>query len=210
MTFYPFLLMEQLADNSLPNPWTGETGQPPLPWRGRITLNKAPGQPGSTDRTAAAAAEVANFFGSVQPAHFAIVGEAVAYSGPVEWSYRRFILHYAHLCKAAGGVAAFCVGSEMRGLSQIRAAGDSFPTVAALRQLASEVRAILGAETKISYAADWSEYFGYHIEDNVYFHLDPLWADPAIDFIGIDNCLSSVLLSFTRSNHGPQVPVFRS
>lgn len=187
VTFYPFLLMEQLADNTLPNPWTGETGQPPLPWRGRITLDKAPGQPGSTDSTAAAAGEVASFFGSVLPAHFAIVGEAVVYSGPVEWSYRRFILHYAHLCKAAGGVAAFCIGSEMRGLSQIRAAGDSFPTVQALRQLAGEVRAILGVQSKISYAADWSEYFGYHIEDNVYFHLDPLWADPAIDFIGIDN-----------------------
>ena len=23
--------------------------------------------------------------------------------------------------------------------------------------------------------------------DDVYFHLDPLWASPAIDFIGIDN-----------------------
>jgi len=187
VTFYPFLLMEQLADNTLPNPWTDESGQPPLPWRGRITLNKAPGQPGSSDRTAAAAVEVASFFGTVESAHFAIVGETVIYTGPVEWSYRRFILHYAHLCKAAGGVAAFCIGSEMRALTQVRAAGDSFPTVTALRQLASEVRAILGGQTKISYAADWSEYFGYHVGDNVYFHLDPLWADPAIDFIGIDN-----------------------
>ena len=49
------------------------------------------------------------------------------------------------------------------------------------------MKAILGPATKITYAADWSEYFGYHTEDNLYFHLDPLWADPAIDFIGIDN-----------------------
>ena len=49
------------------------------------------------------------------------------------------------------------------------------------------MKAILGPQTKISYAADWSEYFGYHTEDHVYFNMDPLWADPAIDFIGIDN-----------------------
>ena len=48
----------------------------------------------------------------------------------------------------------------------------------------------LGAETKISYAADWSEYFGYQPQDgtgDVFFHLDPLWSHDEIDFIGIDN-----------------------
>jgi len=103
---------------------------------------------------------------------------------------RRFILHYAALCAAAGGVDAFCIGTEMRGLTQIRGAGHSFPAVAALRDLAAEVRALLGPDTKLSYAADWSEYFGYVPEDGEghrYFHLDPLWADPQIDFIGIDN-----------------------
>ena len=186
--FYPFVLMEQLAGNSLPDPWTGQTGQPVLPWRGRITLAKAPGQPASADRTAAASVEVAAFFGSAQPAHFSRDGEVVAYSGPPSWGYRRFILHYAHLCAAAGGVDAFCIGSEMRSLVQVRGAGDSFPAVAALRQLAAEVRTILGPSTKLSYAADWTEYFGYHdAAGNVYFHLDPLWSDPNIDFIGIDN-----------------------
>ena len=80
----------------------------------------------------------------------------VTYTGPAEWGYRRFILHYAHLCAAAGGVAAFCIGSELRALTQIRGAGDSFPSVAALQQLAAEVRAILPA-AKLTYAADWSE-----------------------------------------------------
>ena len=210
VTFYPFILMTQLAGNSLPDPWTGTAGQPVLPWRGRITLDAAPGQAGTTDRSAAAAVEVADFFGTAQHAHFSRSGDVVNYTGPTEWRYRRFILHCAHLCAAAGGVEAFCIGSEMRGLTQIRGAGDGFPAVVALRQLAADVRAILGPATKITYAADWSEYFGHHTDDNVYFHLDPLWADPNIDFIGIDNCLSSVLLSFTRPNHGPQVPVFRS
>ena len=185
--FYPFILMEPWRENGLPDPWTGAADQPVLPWRGRITLSVAPGRDGSPDRSAGAEAEVAAFLGTAQPADFALEGERVLYAGPAEWRYRRFILHYAHLCKAAGGVDAFCIGSEMVALTQIRGAGDSFPAVAALRQLAAEVRAILGPEVKLSYAADWSEYFGYHTGGNVYFHLDPLWADPNIDFIGIDN-----------------------
>lgn len=99
-------------------------------------------------------------------------------------------MHYAHLCAAAGGVEAFCIGSEMRSLTQIRDGANSFPTVVEMVRLAGDVRAILGPDCKIGYAADWSEYFGYHPQDgsgDVLFHLDPLWADDEIDFIGIDN-----------------------
>ncbi|MCB2124910.1 MAG: glycoside hydrolase/phage tail family protein [Rhodobacteraceae bacterium] len=188
VVFYPFILMEQKAGNGLADPWTGNPYQPVLPWRGRITLSVAPGRPGTPDRTSAATAEVAAFFGTAQASDFAVSGTTVSYTGPAEWSYRRFVLHYAHLCAAAGGVDAFCVGSEMRGLTQIRTTGDSFPAVAALRALAAEVRAILGPATKIGYAADWSEYFGYQTpEGDLRYHLDPLWADPEIDFVGIDN-----------------------
>lgn len=187
VTFYPFILMDQTEGNTLPDPWTGTTGQPKLPWRGRITTALAPGLPGSADRTAAASAEVAAFFGTASAADFSHTGGVVSYSGSNEWSYRRFILHNAALCAAAGGVDTFCIGSEMRGLTQIRAAGDSFPAVAALCQLAVEVRSLLGPACKLTYAADWSEYFGYHADGNVYFHLDPLWAHPQIDLIGIDN-----------------------
>ena len=187
VTFYPFILMDQVDGNSLPNPWTGENGQPKLPWRGRITTALAPGLPGSSDRSATAAAEVASFVGTVTAADFSLSGTSVVYSGPAEWSYRRFILHNAMLCLAAGGVEAFCIGSEMRGFTQIRGAGDSFPAVDALIALATEVRGLLGPGCKLTYAADWSEYFGYHADNNVYFHLDPLWARPEIDFIGIDN-----------------------
>lgn len=185
--FYPFILMDQLEGNTLPDPWSGAASQPVLPWRGRITLENAPGRPGTTDRTSGAADEVASFFGNAEAAHFSVTGGTIAYSGPADWGFRRFILHYAHLCAAAGGVDAFCIGSEMRGITQIRGAADSFPAVAAMQQLARDVRSILGAQAKITYAADWSEYFGYHTDGNVYFHLDPLWADPAIDFVGIDN-----------------------
>ena len=188
--FYPFILMDQVEGNTLPDPYSDEDTQPKLPWRGRITLSEAPGRPGSPDGTAGADAQVAAFFGSATAADFAFSGETVNYSGPDEWSLSRFILHYAALCAAAGGVDAFCISSEMRGLTQIRGAGDAFPAVAQLRALAAEVRVLLGPAAKISYAADWTEYFGYQPQDGSgdhYFHLDPLWADANIDFIGIDN-----------------------
>lgn len=187
--FYPFLLMDQQEGNGLPDPWTGADDQPHLPWRGRITLSVAPGRDGTPDRTVQAEAEVAAFFGAASAADFTVGDGTVVYTGPEEWGLRRFILHYAALCAAAGGVSAFCIGSELRGLTQIRGA-TGFPVVQALRDLAAEVRALLGDDTLIGYAADWSEYFGYQPEDGSgdrYFHLDPLWADDNVDFVGIDN-----------------------
>lgn len=189
VVFYPFILMEQLEGNGLPDPWSGASDQPKLPWRGRITTSVAPAQSGSPDGSAAAEAEVADFMGTAAAADFSVSGTEVAYNGPSDWRYRRFILHYAHLCAAAGGVHAFCIGSEMRGLTHIRGAGGSYPAVEALRTLAADVHAILGPDCKISYAADWSEYHGHQPvgTGDKYFHLDPLWADPNIDFVGIDN-----------------------
>ncbi len=188
--FYPFVLMDVPDGNTLPNPYDGSASQPVFPWRGRITCDPAPGVAGTVDKTAAATAQVNAFFGAATVGDFAIDGENVIYSGPAEWSQRRMILHYAHLCKAAGGVDAFLIGSELRGLSTIRGSAVHFPAVDALKTLAADVRTVLGAATKISYAADWSEYFGYQPQDgssDVFFHLDPLWSDAAIDFIGIDN-----------------------
>ncbi|NBD28500.1 MAG: host specificity protein [Alphaproteobacteria bacterium] len=188
--FYPFILMDQVPGNTLTDPWTGNEGQPHLPWRGRITSALAAGVDGSPDGTAQADGEVAAFLGQAQPSDFTIIGQKVAYTGPSEWSYRRFILHYAHLCAAAGGVDAFLLGSELRGLTQIRGATD-FPFVMGLVDLLQEVRAILGPDCKISYAADWSEYHGYQPPGTAdkLFHLDPFWAHPECDFIGIDNYL---------------------
>lgn len=190
VVFYPFILMEQIEGNGLVDPWSGVVEQPVLPWRGRITTSLGPGLSGSPQSTASARSEVAAFFGTVSADDFQVSGSSVSYSGPNEWSYRRFILHYAALCKAAGGVDAFCIGSEMRGLTQVMAENNSFPAVNELVQLAAEVRKILGNNTKIGYAADWSEYFGFSPSDGSgtrFFHLDPLWADANIDFIGIDN-----------------------
>lgn len=190
ITFYPFILMEQMAGNAQPDPWGGDE-QPVLPWRGRITTSIAPSLSGTTDGTDAARVEVKAFFGSADAKDFSVEkinDEEVRIKGPDEWSYRRFILHYAKLCAAAGGVEAFCIGSEMRSLTQIRGRENTFPAVAELKALAAEVRKIL-PHCKIGYAADWSEYQGYVPADtgDLLYNLDPLWSDSNIDFIGIDN-----------------------
>lgn len=194
VTFYPFLLLDVPPGNTKPNPYSANAataGQPTFPWRGRITCSAAAGYAGSVDKTATAAAQIADLFGTATSADFTVSGTTVSWTGPVgEWSLRRMILHYAHLCKAAGGVDAFLIGSEMPGLTTIRSGASTYPAVAALKSLAADVRAILGAGPKIGYAADWSEYFGHHPSDgsgDVYFHLDPLWSDANINLIGIDN-----------------------
>ena len=173
VTFYPFVMMDVPAGNALPDPWTGAGAQPAYPWRGRMTCHPAPGVAGTVDGSADAETQVAAFFGT---------------GGG--WDYRRLVLHYAHLCAEAGGVEAFLIGSELRGLTKVRGAGGTYPAVTALKALAAELRGILGPDTKISYAADWSEYRGHSPGDapgDFIFHLDPLWSDANIDFIGIDN-----------------------
>ncbi|MDE1173870.1 MAG: glycoside hydrolase/phage tail family protein [Parvibaculaceae bacterium] len=192
VTFYPFVMMDVPEGNGLPDPYVAGGTQGAYPWRGRITCHPAPGVAGSPDKTAGAAAQVAAFFGTAGPGQFTIVGEEVRYTGAAEWSYRRMILHYAHLCALAGGVETFLIGSELRGLVQVRSAAGSYPAVAALKTLAQDVRSILGPGVKISYAADWSEYGAHQPGDgsgDLYFPLDPLWADSNIDFVGIDNYL---------------------
>ncbi len=185
----PFILMDVPAGNELPDPYNSDPGQAAYPWRGRITVNPAPGREGSPDKTADAADQISDFIGSAAADDFAVTGGAISYSGPNEWSYRRFILHHAHLAKAAGGVDVFVIGTEMRGLTQVRGAASEYPFVAALISLAEDVKSVLGPETKVTYAADWSEYFGHQPQDgsgDVCFHLDPLWASNAIDAIGVD------------------------
>jgi hypothetical protein len=174
VTLYPFVMMDVPAGNTLPDPRTGTAPQPAYPWRGEITCDPAPGVAGSPDGTAAAGAQVDAFF---------------AGGAPSGRNYRRMILHYANLAAAAGGVDAFVVGSELKGLTRIRSASGVYPAVDRLVTLAGEVKAILGSGCIVTYAADWTEY-GAHAVDaaaqEVRFPLDPLWASPSIDAVGID------------------------
>ncbi len=185
---YPFILMDVPAGNGLPDPY-GSAEQPAFPWRGRITCDPAPGVVGTADKTAAATGQIAAFVGACGPSDFSTTGGAVAYGGPNEWSLRRMVLHYAHLAAVAGGVDRFLIGSELRGVTTVRDDTGAYPGVEALRLLANDVRSVVGPATALSYAADWSEYFGHQPADgsgDLAFHLDPLWADQAIDFVGID------------------------
>ncbi|SOH94504.1 Putative phage tail protein [Monaibacterium marinum] len=177
VTFYPFILMDIAPDNGLPDP-LGGSEQGAFPWRGRILA--------TANGTAAAVAEVEAFFGPATAEDFTVSGGSINYAGS-DFGFARMVLHYAHLCKAAGGVAAFCIGSEMRDLLRTRDEVGAYPAVTRMIALAAEVRAVLGPDVKLSYAADWSEYYGHHDGDDVIYHLDPLWADANIDFVGIDN-----------------------
>lgn len=162
ITLSPFLLMDIPANNQLKD-FSGQPGQPAFPWRGRIRANP--------DSELDIAAQIDAFMG--QDGNF---------------GYRHFILHNARLAARARVVSSILIGSELRGLTRLQAADGSFPFVAALVALAEEVRAIVGPDMKISYAADWSEYGAYLADGqaDVLFPLDPLWASPDIDYVGID------------------------
>ena len=157
VTLYPFVLMDVAAGNGLPDPYGGSE-QAAYPWRGRIK-----GEDG-----AGAAAGIAALFGTAEG-----------------WGLRRFALHYAALA-AETGADGLLIGSEMRGLTTTRDANGGFPAVEELRTLAAECRAVVGPDLAISYAADWSEYAGVRDGGEVAFHLDPLWADGEIDYVGVD------------------------
>jgi hypothetical protein len=157
VTLYPFVLMDVPAANGLPDPYGGPE-QAAYPWRGRVKGNDGAG----------AAAEVAAMFGTADG-----------------WGLRRLALHYAAMV-AETGADGLLIGSEMRGLTMTRDAAGGFPAVGALRSLAAGCRTVVGPDVAISYAADWSEYAGVRNGDEVAFHLDPLWADGAIDYVGID------------------------
>ncbi|KQZ14296.1 hypothetical protein ASD44_09595 [Mesorhizobium sp. Root554] len=193
VTLLPFMMMDIAADNVLPNPYSANAataGQSAYPWRGRITCSPAPGFAGTVDKTATAATQVTAFMGTAAPGDFGGSGETVTYSGPAEWRYRRFFLHYAKLAAIAGGVDSFLIGSEMVALTAVRSSASAYPFVSALKTLAADVRSIVGPNVEIGYAADWSEYHSHRPADgsgDVNFHLDPLWSDAAIDFVGIDN-----------------------
>ncbi|WFG40844.1 hypothetical protein ParaKuw1_00011 [Paracoccus phage ParKuw1] len=186
--FYPFILMDITDQQRLPDP-SGSGVQGAYPWRGRI-------RPMDADQgTAQVQTDVDNFFGSAQPDDFFpdFGNQTVQYTGAVDdWGLRRMTLHYAHLCAMAGNVDAFCIATEMIGMTTARSGPNTWPAVQALIQLAQDCREILGDSVEITYACDWSEFMPRNYNDGGFysiFHLDPLWAHPDIDFIGIDNYL---------------------
>ena len=86
---------------------------PGFPWRGRISV--------TAEGTAGARDEIEALMEGAE-------------------GYRAFILHHAQLAADAGGVEAFLIGSEMRGLTRVRDEAGAFPFVEALCALAAEVK----------------------------------------------------------------------
>jgi hypothetical protein len=195
VVFYPFLLMDA----------------PGYPWRGRIGFVGG-------DITQAASDAVTAFLGPAASTQFTrdTTNLTVAYAGAAtDYTFRRMILHYAHLCVVAGGVDLFLIGSELRGLETIRGpawtkagtvAADGtarwdYPFVAGLAQLADDVRSIFDAaslprdpvnlKNLIAYSADWSVWMGVqHPGANGQWpHLDQLYAHSSIDLVSFDNYL---------------------
>lgn len=101
--------------------------------------------------------------------------------------YNEMVMHYANLVKDVAD--AFVMASELVGLTSVRDVDDSFPAVDELVALAVDVKAVLDSGAKgvggveLTYAADWSE---YHHTNGGWYNLDPLWASPDIDMVGID------------------------
>ncbi len=189
----PFIMMDIAPYNPLPDPY-GNSTQKTFPWRGRITCFPAIGEVASPDKTSAAGEQVASFLGQIQLSDVTVdpqsPGSWLNAQGASEWSYRHMIFHYARLAEFAGGVDLFLIGSEMVGLTRVRDSEDGFPFVDGLKAIASDVKSLLGTNCTVTYAADWSEYFGYHPQDgsgDVFFNLDPLWASSDIDAVAIDN-----------------------
>lgn len=137
-----------------PMPFVDEITPNPKPWRGRITPTSAE--------------DVDLFFTRAN-------------------GYNRFILHYTTL--SVDGVYlkdkidSFVIGTEMVGMTSYSDVEGNYPTVNHFVELASLVKANLGENVKVTYAADWSE---YHHADGGWYNMDKLWASPDIDMIGID------------------------
>lgn len=200
--FYPFMMMDIQPGNSLPDPYSSNSYQPQQPWRGMITTDKhlSMGPGITTDKTSAVNTHVSNFFGTMSASDITCSvnpsTNEVTYSLSTtpDWRYRYHLLHYAKLCAAInavepGAVKAFMVGTEMREMLCVRDASNNFPGVAALNTLINDCKAVLGSSVEVSYASDWSECTGYKPSDNSGFwhHLDPIWANPNVSFVGIDN-----------------------
>lgn len=197
--FYPFMLMDIPAGNTLPDPYdSGNPGQSVYPWRGRITTSLP-----SVDGTAAAQTEINAFFGSVSTGNFSVNGTTVTYTGSAsDFGFRRMILHYAHLCAAIANTLddptkfkGFYVGTEMRGVTRTRRDGTGvYPGVMAFSTLIDDVSSIFNAagrsNVQISYAADWSEYHSHRPDDgsgDVFFNMDEIWSNANCDYVAIDN-----------------------
>jgi len=172
----------------------------------RLSCDPAWDQPGTPDAggdATALADQINVFFGSAAATDTSLTlssgasAVSTSYSGPDEWSYRRFILHYAHLAAALnahapGTVTTFIIGDGMSGMTRLRASDSpevqpDYLTTVALIALLTEVRSVLGMAVRISYAANPDEYGAIQLGGGrIGWPLDTLWGHTDCDFIGLN------------------------
>lgn len=112
----------------------------------------------------------------------------VIYEGEPEWSYRRMVLHYAALAASTeAGINGFVIGNGLRNLTSARDDLGNYPAVAELKQLAADVRTVLGSSCTLTYAADFFEWHSLQSNNSqdIAFPLDDLWSDDNIDVVAI-------------------------
>jgi len=117
-------------------------------------------------RRVVAKTQINTFFGTTSVAD----AKALNHTG---LNYRDFIFLLAWSVRVSAGarnaLEAIEIGSELRGLTQVRDDTGAYPAVDQLVALAQALRTMpddFGAPSiKIGYAADWSEYFGHQTTD---------------------------------------------
>ena len=94
--------------------------------------------------------------------------------------YNKFILHYASLLQ--NKIDIFSIGSELKGLTFSRGNYD-LPAIKELKNLALEVKKIVGNSVKTTYIGNHGE---YHHDDKGLYALDSLWGNEHINIVTIN------------------------
>lgn len=127
------------------------------------------------------------FVGTVDYADYEYVEEdgEVVYDGPDEWSYSRFMLHYAKIAEVTRA-DVFIYGNRLTGLTQTYTGGSETALFDFHPLLLERVKTITALTFAVSYEASMAEYGSYCRNGNsIAFPLDVVWADDAIDFIAL-------------------------
>jgi hypothetical protein len=128
--------------NTLPDPWTGATGQPVFPWRGRITSPLPPASPAARRHRTAAEPRSPQFFGTGGRRHFSGRRQHNQLFRPGRMELSAAVLHSMRRCARRRAVSM--PSSSARNWSASRASARRsgvYPAVARLKALAAEVRA---------------------------------------------------------------------
>lgn len=194
VTLNPIILVDIDNTNALPNPYNPNVFQFAYPDTALITPYPARSAT-SPAIGSAVTTQINRFFGSTANSSFnySINSNSIlstVYTGDQsDFSYQRFILHYAFLMKVINArfnnpIRGIVVGNSLLNLTKAYD-GVGYPAVNNLNSLVNNVKAITNKE--VSYAAHLNEWNNDKGVTNSYvnFNMDPLWANPNLDYIGL-------------------------